>query len=470
VTAQSITPMAALAAAALLAAGCNDSPTSTDGTTLTDATTLAAKAGGVGPGGICRGEDGTPLPTAPRDARVDLDKPAFSDPTHVTNPLFPVSSQGRVLLLGHADGLPLRIEVTLLANRRVIDVRPRPVETLVSQFVAFLDGRIHEVAVDHYAQADDGAVWYFGEDVFNYEDGVVADNEGTWLAGVDGGPAMIMPADPQVGDVWRPENICGLVFEEVTATATDVTVTGPRGPIPGALMVEELHMDGVLEPKTFAPGYGEFTSGSAAGDLEALALAVPPDALQSPTPAELETLFSGATEIFDAAQSGDWPTASATLGTMTTAWNTFQAGAGDVPPLLQAQMDGALAVLVAAVGAQGAAARQAAIDVARASLDLQLRHRTVVEVDLALLDLWARQLLIDIAAGDQGAILGDITTIQWIRDRLAGEVSDAELARVDARLGDLVAAGQRGRLAQAMTATANLRSTLAQTRARAQLR
>jgi len=424
---------------------------------------LDARKGGVGRGGICRGEDGTPLPIAARSARVDLDKPAFSNPTNVTNPLFPVSSQARVLLLGHVDGLPLRIEVTLLANTRTIDLHPRPVETLVSQFVAFLEGRIHEVAIDHYAQADDGAVWYLGEDVFDYADGVIVDTEGTWLAGVDGRPAMIMPADPQIGDVWRPEDICGLVFEEVTATSTGVTVIGPRGPVQGVLMVEELHMDGELEPKTFAPGYGEFTSGSAAGDLEALALAVPTDALSSPTPAELVTLLSGAVEIFDAAQSGDWNAASATVGTMTTAWNAFQVG--DVPPLLDAQMDGALSALVTAVAAQQAAeSRQAAIDVARASLDLQLRHRPVVEIDLALLELWTRQLQVDIAAADQGAILGDIATLQWIRDRLIGVVSDAELSRVDPRLRDLRAAGQTRELARAVTAAAGLRSTLARTR------
>ena len=462
-TARSITLRAILVAAALAAEGCKDSPTSTD------ATTLDARKGGVGRGGICRGEDGTPLPIAPRSARVDLEKPAFSNPTDVTNPLFPVSSQARVLLLGHVDNLPLRIEVTLLANTRTIDLHPRPVETLVSQFVAFLDGRILEVAIDHYAQADGGAVFYFGEDVFDYEDGVIASTEGTWLAGRDGPAAMIMPADPQVGDVWRPENICGLVFEEVTATATGLTVSGPRGPIQGALVAEELHMDGVLEPKTFAPGYGEFTSGSAAGDLEALALAVPPDALPSPTPSELVTLFSGATEIFDAAQSGDWNAASVTVGAMTTAWNTFQAG--DVPPLLDDQMDGALGALVAAVAAQQPAeSRQAAIDVARASLDLQLRHRPVAEIDLALLDLWARQLLVDIAAADQGAILGDVTTIQWIRDRLVGAVSNAELSRVDARLSDLRAAGQTREVARAVTAAASLRSTLARTRVTARHR
>jgi hypothetical protein len=94
----------------------------------------------------------------------------------------------------------------------------------------------------------------------------------------------------------------------------------------------------------------------------------------------------------------------------------------------------------------------------------------VAEIDLVLLDLWARQLLIDIATGDQGAILGDITTIQWIRDRLARAVSDAELSRVDARLSDLLAARQTRELARAATAAASLRSTLPQTRVRAPLR
>ncbi len=52
-----------------------------------------------------------------------------------------------------------------------------------------------------YAQADDGSVWYFGEDVFDFRDGAIVVTEGTWLAGRDGPAAMIMPADPQVGDV-----------------------------------------------------------------------------------------------------------------------------------------------------------------------------------------------------------------------------------------------------------------------------
>ena len=49
------------------------------------------------------------------------------------------------------------------------------------------------------------------------------------------------------------------------------------------MIITELHMDGSLEDKTFAPGYGEFyTSGG--GDTEALALAVPTDAAREPLP------------------------------------------------------------------------------------------------------------------------------------------------------------------------------------------
>jgi hypothetical protein len=206
-----------------------------------------------------RGLDTGPgIDTAPRSQRVDLDQPSFSDPTAVTNPLFPSSKLGQVVQLGNEGGEELRVEITPLPRSKSIEWKRTRIETLVSHFIAFLDGRIVETAVDFFAQADDGAVWYLGEDVFNYEDGVVANNEGTWLAGKDGPGGMIMPADPHEGDVFRPENIPGLVFEEVTIKSTERTVDGPRGRIDGAVVTQEHLMDDTFEGKIFAPGYGEF--------------------------------------------------------------------------------------------------------------------------------------------------------------------------------------------------------------------
>ena len=130
--------------------------------------------------------------------------------------------------------------------------------------MAYIDGRVEEVALDRYAQADDGSVWYLGEDVLDYSNtkGLIDGTAGTWLAGRDGPPEMIMPADPQVGDVHRAENIPGVAFEEVTIKRIDRTVNGPTGPVKGAMIARELHDDGTHSDKVFAPGYGEFFSGS----------------------------------------------------------------------------------------------------------------------------------------------------------------------------------------------------------------
>jgi hypothetical protein len=444
VTARSIKLMAFLAAAIL---GCNGSPTGP---------VTSRSPTGANPAHGCLG-----LPTAPEGDRVDLATPSFSNPTHVTNPLFPISRLLRVVMLGQVEGVPFRAETTLLPDTRTIDLDGKPVETLVSQYAAFLDGRIHEIALDFYAQADDGAAWYFGEDVFNYEDGLVADTEGTWLAGRDGPAAMIMPASPQVGDVWRPENICELVFEEVTAKATGVTVDGPRGPVQGAILVQELHMDGTFEDKTFAPGYGEFSTGSGS-DLEAVALAVPEDALPGLPPKELEALSAGGNEIFDAAQAEEWTEAAAKVEEMSDAWDTFKEG--QIPPMLEAQMDDALEELDAAVkGKEQGEGRQAAINVVRASLDLQLQYRTAAETDIDLLDIWARQLVLDSEAGDRDGVIGDAATLRWIRDRIARDVSPAELRSIDARILDLRTAAEAGELARVAAAAKSFRSALVRT-------
>jgi hypothetical protein len=216
------------------------------------------------------------LPVAPDADRIDLVAGPFTDPTSITNPLFPIGDLRSAVLNGHVDGLPFRTETTLLPHTRIIEwTDGQCVEAVVSQHTAYLGGRLEEVALDYYAQADDGSVWYFGEDVLNYDTrGEITDTEGTWLAGKEGPAAMIMPGIPQIGDVNRPENIPGLVFEEVSAKLIDETVNGPSGPVNGVFVAEELHDDRSFSDKVFAPGYGEFLSAHD-GDLEKMAVASP---------------------------------------------------------------------------------------------------------------------------------------------------------------------------------------------------
>jgi hypothetical protein len=399
------------------------------------------------------------IPVAPKSERVDLSMPTFSDPTKVTNPLFPVSKQDSVLMVGHVDGKPFRTEVTLLPESRIIEWQGQRIETLVSQYTAYLDGRIQEVAYDLYAQADDGSVWYFGEDVADFEDGAIVTKEGTWIVGKDGPAAMIMPADPKVGDAYRTENTPGIAFEEVTVKAVGKTLDGPLGPVKGGLLAEELHMDGKTEGKTFAPGYGEFYT-SDGSDVEALALAVPTDALPGPLPEELGNLYSGALETFDAANSRDWNAASGAVNKMNAAWKTYRRR-GKVPKKIEPRMNEALAALKAAVDARDAErTSQAAIDVAQWSLDLRLQYRPQTEIDLARMDLWAAQLTLDASKGDAGAVGGDVFTIGYIRDRILNTLDDADVVRLDTEVQQLQVAAADKDLSAASDAAERLRNTL----------
>jgi hypothetical protein len=447
-----------IAAVALVTAACTSS---SDAASPMGASGSGSASGGATATGATVPQPAVPahIPVAPEGERVDLTMPTFSDPTNITNPLFPVSLQESVLMLGHVEGKPFRTEVTLLPETRIIEWEGQRVETLVSQYNAFLGGRIEEVAYDYYAQADDGSVWYFGEDVFDFRNGAVVVTEGTWLAGRDGPAAMIMPADPQVGDVYRTENAPGFVFEEVTVRSTDETLDGPLGPIQGGMLADELHSDGKTEQKVFAPGYGEFyTAGG--GDVEALALAVPTDAATEPLPAELTTLSNGALEIFDVAGSGDWAAASATLRAMKAAWETHRTG--DVPRLIEPRMNEALAVLARAVRSrQMAEARTAAIQAARSSFDLQLPYRPEAKVDLARMDLWAAQLLVDEAAGDADGVGADAFALDYERDRIRDAVDARDLVRINTEIGTIQVAVVDGELAAAADAAERLRVTLA---------
>ena len=376
------------------------------------------------------------LPLAPEGDRVDLTQPSFSRPTDVTNALFPISRLHSAILNGTVDGKRFKVETTLLPETRIIEWPDgERIEALVSQYVAYLDGRIEEVALDFYAQADDGSVWYLGEDVYNYASGLIADTEGTWIAGKEGPGAMIMPAHPELGDAYRPENVPGLVFEEVTVKAVGETVNGPRGLVDGVLIAEELHQDGAREDKTFAPGYGEFFTGSG-GDVEALALAVPTDALPEEPPAQLETLRTSAIYVFEQAEAKNWRGAANATRTLARSWETFKTG--EVPPRLEPVTSAAIKALSRAVEARDrSGAQQTAIDVAQAALDLELRHRPPAEIDRARFELWVRQLSFDTKAKNAAGASGDLATLEWIRDRFVHTLDQVDVVRIDTLLVEL---------------------------------
>ena len=74
-----------------------------------------------------------------------------------------------------------RIEVTVTNEvKKVMGVTVTVVRDKV-----WLNNELVEDTKDWYAQDKEGNVWYFGEDVDNYESGKLKDHKGAWEAGVD---------------------------------------------------------------------------------------------------------------------------------------------------------------------------------------------------------------------------------------------------------------------------------------------
>ncbi len=352
-----------------------------------------------------------------RDAdQVDLYTPAFSNPTMIDNPLFPVSGQGQVIHLGTLEGDPLRFETTLLPWTKTVAFNGRQVETAVIEYVAYQDMRIVETAYDYFAQDDAGAVWYFGEDVDNYSDGVIEDHEGTWLAGKDGPAGMIMPAAPKLGDVYRPENIAGSVFEEVTVKRTGVTFQGPTGSVPGGIVVEECLMDGTTEEKFFAPGYGEFQIHTE-DESAKVALLVPKDSKPGAVPGPLDTIEDAADELIRNAGRLSPEERRQKLDGVSSAWARYRKTA--LPPLLKIQMADAIRELSSAVAdGAGDGIRRAAVGVAHAAVDLTLQYEDPASVDRDRLDIWRQQLALDRLTGEPGDVAGDRAVIRVVGARI----------------------------------------------------
>ncbi|ABG99056.1 conserved hypothetical protein (plasmid) [Rhodococcus jostii RHA1] len=329
---------------------------------------------------------------------------------------------------------------------------------MIVQYVAYLDGRIHEVAIDWFAQADDGSVWYFGEDVVNFENGSVADTEGTWMVGDQTPAAMIMPAQPRAGDVYRPENAPKVVFEEVRVEKIDQDVAGPSGNIGGAIEVSEVHMDGTREGKVFAPGYGEFSTGSPAGDLDAVSLASPTDTRPGPAPPEFGALSIAVGDVFGAVAAADSERARQAATALDRAWDSVRTVG--IPPQTELQMQRDIDTLTRAVGDRDwGSAQSAAQRVAQNELDLRLLHQRVIDVDLARLALWARQLPVDVAAADTGSVRGDTAALDRVWERTRPGVEETE--DVDTALEQVRQAADREDLPAVGRTAANLTQAVA---------
>jgi hypothetical protein len=156
------------------------------------------------------------------------------------------------------------------------------VTCIVSRDRVFEGADLIENTDDWFAQADDGNVWYCGEEVKNLEsfDGdhprrpELVSIDGSFKAGRDGDkPGIIFPADPRRGDIHREEFSVGNA--EDLAEVLSANYSFGQDPVldqlvPPALARLLCHNDcvvtrnftpiepGAIERKFYAPGIGLF--------------------------------------------------------------------------------------------------------------------------------------------------------------------------------------------------------------------
>ncbi|HEY3228517.1 MAG TPA: hypothetical protein VGJ87_04805, partial [Roseiflexaceae bacterium] len=347
--------------------------------------------------------------------------PVFTKPTDITNPYFPVSSIGQTIALGTEGGESSREEVTLLPDVKTISWAGGNTQVRVTQFAAYGDGKLVEVAYDYFAQADDGDVYYFGEDVANYEDGQIADHGGSWLAGKSGAPpALIMPAKPQVGMVFNPENLPGVVYETDEVLSLSEKGMTPAGPISDGLLIKETLMDGSIEYKVWAAGFGIVEDRSDDGKIN-LVLLNRANAAPQVVPDSLQTIEAQAEDIIDIVPGGNWAKANGDVAAVAEAWKAYQgqAATDGAPQAFQDALASALDRLQQASSAKKATSTmQAANDLSAAVIDLFSVYHPAVPADLGRLDVFERQVVFDVAAGDFTADADGLAKVDAIWARL----------------------------------------------------
>jgi hypothetical protein len=195
---------------------------------------------------------------AAKKAAKAFESVKFSHPREITNPYLPLASLQQDILEGKEGSKEIRIERTLRPElRKTFKVGKQTVEVLVMEDRELEGGKLAEITLDYFAQADDGTVYYLGEDVDEYKDGKVVGHSGAWLYGKQTKvPGVLLPPNPKVGDKFRSEDVPKITTEDNEVMSLSETVTVPAGTYENCLKIKEVLSDGAVEYKYYAKGVG----------------------------------------------------------------------------------------------------------------------------------------------------------------------------------------------------------------------
>lgn len=212
----------------------------------------------------CQGSDpagsASPEPTAEKslpqgDDPVELDPVDFT--ADITNQYWPMAP-GTRWSYREIDEKAQVMEVTVTATSETSEIANGVTARVVRDTVTS-DGELIEDTFDWYAQADDGTIWYLGEETAEFEDGQISTRGGSFEAGVDGAlPGILLPGAPEDGMAYRQEYYEGEAEDNGEVLSVEEMAQVPAGQYDRVLLTKDtitIEPD-VQEYKLYAPGVG----------------------------------------------------------------------------------------------------------------------------------------------------------------------------------------------------------------------
>ena len=195
--------------------------------------------------------------TVPADL-PDVSLAVFSNSTNITN-IFYGPASGKIYVYEAQEVGELPDEETRLERISTTKVI-KGITCITQRDRVYKDEILIEDTDDWLAQDDDGNLWYFGEDVKNYdESGNFLDDEGSFEYGVDCAlPGYWLPANPVVGQTYHQEYYEDVAEDKAEVIRINQTVTIGLGTYTGCLVTRDVNP---LDPeeyeiKSYAPNIG----------------------------------------------------------------------------------------------------------------------------------------------------------------------------------------------------------------------
>jgi hypothetical protein len=148
------------------------------------------------------------------------------------------------------------LAITVLNETKMVD----GVETRIVEEKETVDGKLYEISLNYYAiDKTTNDVYYFGEDVDFYKDGVVINHEGAWLSGQEKAAfGLMMPGTIVLNSRYYQETAPDVALGRARYVSVSEKLTTPAGSFTDVLKVEESNpLEGSdKSTKFYAPNIG----------------------------------------------------------------------------------------------------------------------------------------------------------------------------------------------------------------------